>query len=767
MSAEGRDGSELGISYDPEQIPPSVSASRPLKCGSPMPKLTIVRSDKEETTFEFEGGVVTIGRAETNSIQLDDPAAEPLHCQIEATTDGRFKLVDLETKVGTEVDGMKVNAHFLESGDRIYIGKTSIVFEEPATDVGKKTRRIPILKKPRLGRIPTRRPSADAAAARRRLGALPPPGDEKLTLEDLRVVLSSMVAQHGPDALHEARQALEQYYEAHYGQPLYDGLMHDLDNLYRMLDINKLINSEHNLKKLLELIMDSVIEMAGAERGFLILRERESLVIKVARNFDRESIKKPEFKVSHSVAEEVLRTGKPIISADALTDPNLPAAGSVADLKLRSLLCIPFRVREQSLGCVYIDNRFETGLFSEVDLPLLQGFADQAAIAIENARLFEENQRRQDELKRSHEEIERLNDQLKQKVEKQYAELAKVKQDLDSRRADVPLKHDFSSIIGNSRAMTEVFRLLDRVIDTDEPVFVHGESGTGKELVARAIHCNSPRARPARSSRSTAPRSPSTLLESELFGHEKGAFTGAISAKPGLFELAARRHAVPRRDRRHAARHAGEAPPRRCRRARSAASAATGRHPGRRPHGQRGDQPDLADLSRDAGTSARTSSTGSTSSRSRSRRCATARRTSRCSSSTSSRSSLRDAGQPRRSVDEPAFWYLQNYSWPGNVRELDNEIRRAVAMSDGLITVDNLKDEIKSQDLFKPAVRIPAGGQLKDIVREATEEVERRVIARTLDECGWKKTDAAAKLGISRPTLDAKIEQYGLTRGKP
>src|SRR5438105_644043 len=343
-----------------------------------MPKLTICRSDKEERVFEFEDGVVTIGRAETNSIQLDDPAAEPLHCQIETTPDGRFKLVDLETRVGTEVDGMKVNAHFLESGDRIYIGSISIVFEDAdsAEPAKSKTRRIPILKKPRLGRIPTRRGTADAAAARRRLGALPPPGDEPLTIEDLRVVLSSIVAQSGPEALEEARQALEQFYEAHHGQPLYDGLLGDLDNLYRMMEINKLINTEHNLKKLLELIMDSVIEMAGAERGFLILRERDSLVIKVARNFDRESIKKPEFKVSHSVAEEVLRTGKPIISADALSDPNVPAAGSVTELKLRSLLCIPFRVREQSLGCVYIDNRFETGLFSEDDLPLLQGFAD-------------------------------------------------------------------------------------------------------------------------------------------------------------------------------------------------------------------------------------------------------------------------------------------------------------------------------------------------------------------------------------------------------
>jgi transcriptional regulator with GAF, ATPase, and Fis domain len=731
-----------------------------------MPKLTVCRSDKEERVFEFEDGVVTIGRAESNSIQLDDPAAEPLHCQIEATPDGRFKLVDLETKVGTEVDGIKVNAHFLESGDRIYIGEISIVFEdeqdtsEPAKS---KTRRIPILKKPRLGRIPARRGSADGLPPRRRLGAIPPPGDELLTIEDLRVVLSSIVAQNGPEALEEARQALEQFYEEHHGQPLYDGLMGDLDNLYRMMEINKLINSEHNLKKLLELIMDSVIEMAGAERGFLILRERESLVIKVARNFDRESIRKPEFKMSHSVAEEVLRTGKPIISADAVSDPNLPSAGSVTDLKLRSLLCIPFRVREQSLGCVYIDNRFETGLFSEDDLPLLQGFADQAAIAIENARLFEENQRRQDELKRSRDEIERLNDQLKAKVEKQYAELAKVKQDLDLRRADVPLKHDFSSIIGSSRAIQEVFRLLDRVIDTDEPVFVHGESGTGKELVARAIHFNSPRATSGKFVSENCSAIPDTLLESELFGHEKGAFTGATTSKPGLFELAHKGTlfldeigdmSLDMQKKLLRAIQEGEI---------------------RRVGGKdvirvdvrmvSASNKDLADLIKTGAFREdlfyRVNVVKITLPPLRDRREDIPVLVEYFLEKVA-----RDAGLPKRNVDEPAFWYLQNYSWPGNVRELDNEIRRAVALSDGLITVDNLKDEIKSQDLFKPAVRIPAGGLLKDIVREATEEVERKVIARALEESGWKKTDAAAKLGISRPTLDAKIEQYGLTRSK-
>ena len=134
-----------------------------------MPKLTICGEDQDDRVFEFEGGVVTIGRAETNSIQLDDPAAEPLHCQIEATADGRLKLIDLETKVGTEVDGMKVNAHFLESGDRIYIGDVSIVFYEHEDEPAKtKTRRIPILKKPRLGRIPTRPLSPAHARSRAR-----------------------------------------------------------------------------------------------------------------------------------------------------------------------------------------------------------------------------------------------------------------------------------------------------------------------------------------------------------------------------------------------------------------------------------------------------------------------------------------------------------------------------------------------------------------------------------------------------------------------
>jgi transcriptional regulator with GAF, ATPase, and Fis domain len=716
-----------------------------------MPRITVTGPDSREKAYDFQEGPVVIGRSEGCFIQLDDPGAAPEHCAVERTPDGRFKLIDLETPSGTEVNGRKVNAHVLSHSDLIVIGDSFLYFEEAVSPGGGKgagTRRIAILRGRRRGRALPRR-------------AKPAAPSEEITAADLRVAIETMVERGGPGALDEARGVLERFYEEHRGTPFYEGLQNELESLYRMLDINKLLNSEHNQKKLLELIMDAVIEMAGAERGFLILREGEGLVIQVARNFDRESVKKPEFKVSHSVAEEVIRTGKPVISADALNDPALPAAGSVADLKLRSLLCMPLRVKERVLGCVYIDNRFETGLFREDDLPLFHGFADQAAIAIENARLFEENLQRQHELARSKEEIERLNAQLKEKVEKQYAELSKVKQELGARRADVPLKHDFSSIIGQSRALKELFGVLDRVIDTDEPVFVHGESGTGKELVARAIHFNSPRAKSGRFVSENCSAIPDTLLESELFGHEKGSFTGASAQKIGLFELAHKGTlfldeigdmSLEMQKKVLRAIQEGEI---------------------RRVGGKdllkvdvriiSASNKDLADLIKTAQFREdlfyRLNVVKITLPPLRDRRDDIPLLVEHFLERIA-----RDSGQPVRAVDEPAWWYLRNYAWPGNIRELDNEIRRAVALSDGVITVDDLKDEIRAQALVRPPARVPEGASLKDAVRQAVEDVERRVIQRALEESGWNKSEASRVLGISRPTLDAKIEQYGLAR---
>ncbi len=711
-----------------------------------MPRLTVTGPDNRERVFEFQEGPVVIGSADGNFIQLEDPTAAPRHCQIERTPDGRFKLVDLETPAGTEVNGRKVNAQLLDHSDLILVGDTYLVFEETGARARSGgTRRIPILRRGRRAR----------ALMRRRTAA-----SDEITAQDLKVAIQSLVERGGPAALDQAREVLERFYVEHRGAPFYEGLQAELENLYRMLEINKLLNSEHNLKKLLELIMDAVIEMASAERGFLILREGEGLVIKVARNFDRESIKKPEFKVSHGVAEEVLRTGKPVISADALNDPALPTAGSVADLKLRSLLCMPFRVRDRVLGCVYIDNRFETGLFRQEDLPLLQGFADQAATAIENARLWEQNLLQTEELRRTKEEVERLNAELKDKVEKQYAELSKVREQLTASRADVPLRHDFSSIIGASRAMRAVFGVLDKVLDTNEPVYVYGESGTGKELVARAIHFNSPRAKGGKFVSENCSAIPDTLLESELFGHEKGSFTGAVATKIGLFELAHQGTlfldeigdmSVEMQKKVLRAIQEGEI---------------------RRVGGKDVIRVDVRIITASNKDLAELIKTGQfredlyyrlnvvkvTLPPLRDRKDDIPLLVEHFLAGIA-----RDAGQPPRNVDEVAFWYLQNYGWPGNIRELENEIRRAVALSDGVITVDCLKEEIRQQRLVAPAAT-PEGAALKDVVRLAVEEVERRVITKALEDAGWKKAEAARQLGVSRPTLDAKIDQYGLAR---
>jgi Nif-specific regulatory protein len=721
-----------------------------------MPKLIVSVPGEEGRILDFASGTVSVGRDESNTVRLNDPDLEPRHCQIELAADGRCKLVDLETRAGTSVNGSKVNAHLLEDNDRIDLGRCSILFRAGEEDPGND----------RTQQIHAIRPSRRTRKFGRRRVILPPPqqGEKVFTYEDLRLVLASLIEENGPDALDEIRKAFDQAHEEHRGSPLVSSLMEERDGLYRIAQINTLINSEHNLRNLLELIMDTVIELAGAERGFLILKEKDSLAIRVARNFDRESIKKPAFKVSHSVAEGVIRTGRPVLSADALNDPTFSAGATVSDLKLRSLLCMPFRVRDRILGCVYIDNRFKTGVFIEDDLPLLQAFADQAAIAIENARLFEENLLRQEELRRSKEEIERLNAELREKIEKQSAELAQVTQDLLSSRRDFEPRHDFGRIIGKSRALKEVFTVLDKVIDTDEPVFVHGESGTGKELVARAIHANSPRAKSGRFVSENCSAIPDTLMESGLFGHEKGAFTGAVASRPGLFEQAHQGTlfldeigdmSLDMQKKLLRAIQEGEI---------------------RRVGGQdvirvdvriiSASNKDLAELIK-AGKFRedlfyRLNVVKITLPPLRARR-----EDIPLLADHFLRQIALEQNQPARAIDEAAMSYLQAYPWPGNVRELENEIRRAVALSEGTITFDVLKEEIRSKDALKPPVKIAPGAALKDIVREAVEDLERRVILKALESCGWKKTEAARALGISRPTLDAKIDAYNLTRTHP
>jgi len=303
-------------------------------------------------------------------------------------------------------------------------------------------------------------------------------------------------------------------------------------DLRRLQAVMKQLSTETDIDRQLPFIVDAAIELSGAERGFLILtaNESEAIAFRAARNLERAEVERPDRKVSSTIAREALANGATVVTGEAQKDERYRGAGSVAELKLRSVVALPLRVRGKVTGVLYLDHRYKSGLFLPRVVRTLEALADQAAQTLEASRLLRELKLRTDELAR---ERERLATQ----VESQTLEIRDIRQKLQESRAELAFKYDYSRIVGRSRKMKEIFRLLDKVIPSAVPVFIHGESGTGKELVARAIHWNGPRRDGPFVSENFSALS-DTLLESELFGHVKGSFTGAIDDKKGLFELA-------------------------------------------------------------------------------------------------------------------------------------------------------------------------------------------------------------------------------------
>jgi adenylate cyclase len=172
------------------------------------------------------------------------------------------------------------------------------------------------------------------------------------------------------------------------------------DQLIALYDVSQVVNSTLNLEELLNLVMDVIIEVTRAERGFLMLIDEDTgdLAFKVARNMDRETIAGPSFEISRSIVNRVAEEKVPVLTTNAQADPRFSAQASVVSHSLRSILCVSLIVRDKVTGVIYVDNRIKTGLFSEEDRDLLVAFANQAAIAIENARLFESVRQKMDEI---------------------------------------------------------------------------------------------------------------------------------------------------------------------------------------------------------------------------------------------------------------------------------------------------------------------------------------------------------------------------------
>ena len=171
-----------------------------------------------------------------------------------------------------------------------------------------------------------------------------------------------------------------------------------------LMGVGRAINSSLGLKRVLEEVMDTLIELMRAERGFLMLRNSETgeLSVRIARGIAHINLDEESFKVSRTIVTRVAESGEPILTTNAQDDPRFNSQMSIAAFQLRSILCAPLKIKNELIGVIYVDNRARSGIFQESELVMIKAFADQAAVAIDNAQLFENLQESNRELQEAY-----------------------------------------------------------------------------------------------------------------------------------------------------------------------------------------------------------------------------------------------------------------------------------------------------------------------------------------------------------------------------
>jgi transcriptional regulator with GAF, ATPase, and Fis domain/tetratricopeptide (TPR) repeat protein len=518
----------------------------------------------------------------------------------------------------------------------------------------------------------------------------------------------------------------------------------------RLAEITREMNTEQRLRPLLERVMDAIIELTGASRGFLLLRTNEGeLKVRTARNIGRRDLGGDDMALSRSVAERVARTGEALLTVDASSDERLDAFESVNAMRLRSILAVPLVVRGDSVGTVYVDDRFRTRAFGDDALEIAREFAEAAAVAIQNART-------KVLLRRALHRAERLSRELARRVDAQTVELEATRRALAS-GAEPSGRYD--EIVGRGPAMLRTLQLVDKVAPTAMPVLLLGESGTGKELVARAIHANSPRnGKPFVAENCGA--IPETLLESVLFGHVKGAFTGADRTRAGLFEVADGGTLF--------LDEVGEMSPTMQAKLLRVLQDGEVRPVG----GERSRKVDvrvIAATHRDLAEMVRLG---------KFREDLYYRLAVMVVPIPSLRQRREDLpglvshfiekhAHRKVSVERKAMSRLVAFSWPGNVRQLENEIMRACVLADGTIREEDLSPAMLAAPVTTGATDTIAKNPLD--LRAAIDTLERDLIERAMRQHGGNQSRAAKALGLSRFGLQKKLKRLaqGATAGEP
>jgi transcriptional regulator with GAF, ATPase, and Fis domain len=514
---------------------------------------------------------------------------------------------------------------------------------------------------------------------------------------------------------------------------------HVTEKFSLLFELSQAFSALVELDELLRVVNANTRDVLDAESCALMLLDpaTDELFFPVSSDVSAEvegRLKEVRFPADRGVAGWVLKHGKGTIVLDALHDERFYGeVDRVSGATTHDLMYAPLRSRNGTLGVIGMRNK-RSGTFSDEDLAFLEALSGSIAVAIENARLYAE-------LKNS-----------EQKLRTQVTAL----------RRDLARGDRFIEIIGTGSAMAEVFRLMECAAVSPIPVLISGETGTGKELVARGIHRASERADCPLLAINCAALSP-TLLESELFGHRRGAFTGADHDKQGLFEAThggtifldeVGEMPPPMQAKLLRVLQEGEVIPvgdTRSRKIDVRVISATNREPTEEVAAGRLREdlyhrlaafpirvPPLRERPEDIPLLAN-----------------------RALSAASDRSHKRVPG-----IDPAVMELLIRFEWPGNVRELENEISRAVALvrNGEPIGLAELSEKVRGAPM--PEDRAPgateAAASSGSAMRQGRAAFEARYIAEVLNQHSGNVSRAARTLGVSRVTLHKKLKDYGL-----
>jgi transcriptional regulator with GAF, ATPase, and Fis domain len=498
-----------------------------------------------------------------------------------------------------------------------------------------------------------------------------------------------------------------------------------------LVELTRAFSALISLDELLPTILRETKEAFRAESSSILLLDEasEELYIPVTTDVSPEveaRVRAASFPADRGIAGDVLRTGRGVFVPNASSDPRF--YGEVdrkSGTETMNLMCAPLRTEHGTIGVIQVRNR--AGTFSDADLELLNALSDSIAIALENSQQYER-------LRRSE---------------------ARLREQVGVLRRERAQRERFAGIVGGSPAMRQVYALMESATSTEITVLVQGETGTGKEGIARAIHENG--------SRSDGPfiavncgALQETILESELFGVRKGAFTGAHSDRAGLFEAA--------HDGTLFLDEIGEMSPGMQVKLLRVLEEGEIRRVGD-THDRKVDLRVIAATNRDLAAEVKEGRFREDlfyrinvfpiqvpALRER-REDIPALVTHFLGRSTASLKKEVDGIEPA------ALDCLVRYDWPGNVRQLENEIQRAVAIarSGEGITRDCLSEPLRTTARATRSLTPPRGS-----LREAVQAFERDHIRAALDGHAGSVTEAARALGVSRQLLHRRLKDLGI-----